>query len=219
MNRRTMVIGTAVLAAGVFGVGTLLVQQNQTPLDSAPVVSEGTPLIRSYAPIMGNEDAPVTIVEFFDPACEACRAFHPVVKEILDQYPGQVRVVLRYATFHEGSDEAMGILEAARLQGVFEPVLEALLDTQPQWANHGAPRINLAWDAAVAVGLDAQKARSDMQSAEIVKRIEQEHADVQTVRVTRTPTFFVDGRPLLQFGANELREMVRLQVEAKKNNA
>ena len=132
-----------------------------------------------------------------------------------DQYPEQVRVVLRYATFHDGSDEAVGILEAARLQGKFEPVLEALLDAQPQWANHGAPRIEMAWDAAVAVGLDAQTARSDMQSAEIVKRIEQDQADVQTVRVRQTPTFFVDGRPLLQFGADELREMVRLQVEAK----
>ena len=218
MNRRTMVIGTVAAAAGVFGVGALLVQQNPTPLDSAPVVSEDTPLIRSYASVMGNKDAPVTIVEFFDPACEACRAFHPVVKDILNQYPEQVRVVLRYATFHEGSDIAVGILEAARLQGVFEPVLEALLDAQPQWANHGAPRIDLAWEAAVAAGLDAQTARSDMQSAEIVKRIEQEQADVQTVQVRQTPAFFVDGRPLLQFGADELREMVRLQVEAKKNN-
>jgi len=218
MNRRTMVIGTVAAAAGLFGFGALLVQQNPTPLDSAPVVSEDTPLIRSYAPVMGNKDAPVTIVEFFDPACEACRAFHPVVKDILNQYPEQVRVVLRYATFHEGSDIAVGVLEAARLQGVFEPVLEALLDAQPQWANHGAPQIDLAWEAAVAAGLDAQTARSDMQSAEIVKRIEQEKADVQTVQVRQTPTFFVDGRPLLQFGADELREMVRLQVEAKKNN-
>ena len=108
------------------------------------------------------------------------------------------------------------MLEAARLQGVFEPVLEALLDAQPQWANHGAPRIDLAWDAAAAAGLDIDTAQSDMQSKEIVKRIEQEQADVQTVRVRQTPTFFVDGRPLLQFGADGLREMVRMQVEAKK---
>ena len=93
---------------------------------------------------MGEESAPVTIVEFFDPACEACRAFHPVVKSILDEHAGQVRVVLRYAAFHDGSDEAVKILEAARRQEVFEPVLEALLEVQPQWANHGAPRLDLA---------------------------------------------------------------------------
>lgn len=63
MNRRTLVLGTVAAAAGVFGVGALLVQQNQTAFDSAPVVSKDTLLTRSYAPIMGNKDAPVTIVE------------------------------------------------------------------------------------------------------------------------------------------------------------
>ena len=163
---------------------------------------------------MGEESAPVTIVEFFDPACEACRAFHPIVKGILDEHSGQVRVILRYAAFHKGSDEAVKILEAARLQNVFEPVMEALLDAQPLWASHGAPRIDLAWDAAVAAGLEVTAARAAMNDPEIIRRLEQDAEDVQVVRVRQTPTFFVDGRPLMRFGADELREMVRLQVEA-----
>lgn len=40
-------------------------------------------LMRSHSPILGQADAPVTIVEFFDPACEACRAFYPLTKRIL----------------------------------------------------------------------------------------------------------------------------------------
>ena len=43
----------------------------------------------------------------------------------------------------------------------------------------------------------------------------QDALDVETVRVRQTPTFFVDGRPLLDFGAKQLIEMVRLQVESK----
>ena len=164
---------------------------------------------------MGEPSAPVTIVEFFDPACEACRAFHPIVKSILDEHAGKVRVVLRYAAFHDGSDVAVKILEAARLQDVFEPVMEALLEVQPQWANHGAPQLDLAWDAAAAAGLDVTAARAAMDDPEIVRRLEQDTADIQAVGVRKTPTFFVDGRPLMRFGADELREMVRLQVEAK----
>ena len=215
MNRRTLVLGIAALAVGMFGIGAWIVQQNPSEPPAAPAVDEGTPLVRPYAPIMGEESAPVTIVEFFDPACEACRAFHPVVKSILDEHAGQVRVVLRYAAFHDGSDEAVKILEAARRQEVFEPVLEALLEVQPQWANHGAPRLDLAWDAAAAAGLDVTAARAAIDDPEIVRRLEQENADVQAVGVKQTPTFFVDGRPLLRFGADELREMVRLQVEAQ----
>lgn len=218
MNRRIVVLGTVATAALVFVVGALLVQKNQPQNEQAPVVAKDTPLIRSYAPVIGNKNAPVTIVEFFDPACEACRAFHPVVKGILEEHGDQVRVILRYATFHEGSDEAVKILEAARLQNVFEPVLEALLEAQPQWASHGAPRIELAWEAAVAAGLDLKQAQSDVQTDEIKQRLKQEQADVNTVRIRQTPTFFVDGRPLLEFGADELREMVRLQVKANNKD-
>ena len=63
--------------------------------------------------MFGPSEAPVTIVEFFDPSCEACRAFYPFVKNILTQYPDDVRLVLRYAAFHGGSDQAIGTLEAA----------------------------------------------------------------------------------------------------------
>ena len=215
MNKRTLVLGIVAAAVGIFGLGAWVVQQNQTEPLAAPIVSEGTPLLRPYSPIMGEESAPVTIVEFFDPACEACRAFHPVVKGILDEHAGQVRVVLRYAAFHDGSDEAVKILEAARLQNVFEPVMEALLEAQPQWANHGAPQLDLAWKAAEKAGLDVAAARTAMNDPEIVRRLEQDTADIQVVGVRQTPTFFVDGRPMMKFGADELREMVRLQVEAK----
>ena len=117
-------------------------------------------LVRDYSPSFGPADAPVTLVEFFDPSCEACRAYHPVVQEIRRQFPTQVRVVLRYTVFHEGSDEAVRILEAARMQDKFEPVLDALLEQQPGWAVHGSPEMDVAWEIAGAAGLDLEKAET-----------------------------------------------------------
>ncbi|MBX2835714.1 MAG: DsbA family protein [Gammaproteobacteria bacterium] len=217
MNRRGLVLGTVAVAVAIFGLGALMVQQNQAEPDAAIAVTEGTPLIRPYAPIIGDENAPVTIVEFFDPACEACRAFHPVVKDILKEHAGKVRVIVRYAAFHKGSDEAVKILEAARLQGIFEPILEALLSAQPKWASHGSPRIELAWDAAATAGLDVTAARAVMDSPEILRRLQQEQADIETIGVKQTPTFFVDGLPLRPFGADNLRKMVKSQVTASSS--
>ena len=56
----------------------------------APFMAPGsqTTLVRPHSPIMGRADAPVTIVEFFDPACETCRAFYPIVKKIMAEHPG-----------------------------------------------------------------------------------------------------------------------------------
>ena len=215
MNRRTLVIGTACLGVAVFLGGWLVLER--APSSPAEKVSPrgNSALVRPHSPILGPRSAPVTIVEFFDPACEACRAFHPVLGDIRKRYPNEVRIVMRYATFHDGSDVAVRILETARLQGVFEPVLEALLAAQPGWARHEGAVLDIAWEAAAGAGLDIDEARKTMSLPSIDATLAQDAADVETVGVARTPTFFVDGRPLLDFGARQLMDMVALQVEAK----
>jgi protein-disulfide isomerase len=234
MNRHLVVLGTVALALVVFFVGRSMVDQPTPPSivnvepvktnEAATATSEtliakkeapaGNALIRPYSPILGPENAPVTIVEFFDPACEACRAMHPTITEIRKQHPEKVRIIMRYAAFHDGSDIAVRILETARLQGVFEPVLIALLETQPQWANHSGAKLDIAWEAAKIAGLDIEKARQQMNSAEIDNVLTQDAADIETINVRQTPTFFVDGLPLLEFGAEQLMEMVRNRVES-----
>ncbi|WP_268932216.1 DsbA family protein [Mesorhizobium microcysteis] len=167
---------------------------------------------------MGPPDAPVTIVEFFDPSCEACRAFHPLVKNILAQYPDDVRVVFRYAAFHDGSDQAVGIIEAARRQDLFVPVLEALLDAQPEWAIHGNPNLDRAWQAAAAAGLDLERAREDATTAEVAAVLRQDTSDVDALGVRQTPTFFVNGKSLQSFGPQQLIDLVSAEVRSARES-
>ena len=103
MNRRLLVIATLALAAAVFA-GAWLMLERSAPTAVVAAPPAGSALIRPHSPVLGPEDAPVTIVEFFDPACEACRAFHPVLADIRRQHPDEVRIVMRYAAFHDGSD-------------------------------------------------------------------------------------------------------------------
>ncbi|WP_439814244.1 DsbA family protein [Zavarzinia sp. CC-PAN008] len=209
MNRRFLVIATAVLAVVLFG-GAFFFADRLRP--GASVTEEV--LVRPHAVVLGPVAAPVTIVEFLDPACEACRAFHPIVKQIMATFPTKVRVVVRYAALHQGSDQAVRLLEAARLQNRFEPVLEALFESQPQWANHGAPNLALAWQAAERAGLDLVRARADGGSAAITAVLEQDKADLRTVGVRATPTFFVNGQELTDFGAQQLFDLVKAKVDA-----
>lgn len=140
------------------------------------------------------------------------------MKQIREKFPDSVQVVLRYTAFHKGSDEAVRILETARLQGVFEPVLEAILEAQPKWAAHGNPNLGIAWDAARAAGLDIEKARRDMLMPDITAILNQEMADVKNVGVQKTPTFFVNGKPLPSFGAEQLYKLVHEEVESARNS-
>lgn len=188
-------------------------------LGATQLMLEGSAYERTYSPVVGAVNAPVTIVEFFDPSCEACRGFYPVVKNILDEFPGQVRLVLRYATFHQGSEEIVRMLEASRLQGVFEPVLEVLLNRQPEWAIHGNPRLDKAWGFAEQAGLNVDAARKAMFSDEINQILVQEKKDIKSLKVRQTPTFYVNKKPLSKFGGQELYDQVRAEVEAAKSTS
>lgn len=213
MTKRMIVISTAMIAIAVFAAAGFFYDRYDTERQIRAAASASNHFVRPHSPIIGPPDAPVTIVEFFDPSCEACRAFYPVVKQILARFPKDVRLVIRYTPFHKGSDEAIKILETARTQSLFEPVLEALLATQPTWAVHGDPNLDKAWEAAGTAGLDLARARRDMSRPEIDEVLRQDTADIQAADVKGTPTFFVNEKPLPSFGAQQLYDLVLSEVE------
>ncbi len=213
MTRRMIMLLAAGLILGGFALASAIYKQTDANLKTQSASELSGVLVRPHSPVIGPADAPVTIVEFFDPSCETCRAFYPIVKKILADNPKDVRLILRYAPFHEGSVEAVQILETARLQNKFEPVLEALYAAQPAWAIHGAPNLSVAWDAARAAGLDINRARSDMSKPAIDAALKQDIEDIKAVKLSRTPTFFVNSKPLLAFGPEQLIELVRSEVE------
>lgn len=212
MTRRSTVLLVVALSIAAFALGVAFYKSGE-PLQSS-IPSESTQFIRPHSPVIGKPDAKVTIVEFFDPSCESCRAFYPYVKQILGKFPEDVRLVMRYMPLHKGSDEAVRILEAARLQNLFEPVLEALLRAQPSWARHDAPDLSVAWDAAGQAGLDVAKAQRDKPRAEVFEILSQDMKDATALNVRGTPTFFVNGKSLPEFHPNELHKLVLSEVEA-----
>lgn len=199
-----------VLAA--FGLGAWLYQQRVQNSQMDKVSQQQSRLVRMHSPVLGPQSAPVTIVEFFDPACETCRAFYPVVKELMARYPNDVRLVIRYAPFHQGSDQVVLLLEAARRQNLYVPVLEAVLAAQPQWADHGRPDIRIAFQAAEQAGLDMARAIEDAQKPEVAAVLRQDIEDLTALEVTRTPTFLVNGRGLPSFGREQLTALVAEEV-------
>jgi len=219
MNRRNLILSVLALGAVGFGGAALYVTRSAPTPDVEPVAPEkAEALTRPYSPVLGPDNAAVTIVEFFDPACEACRAFHPIVKDIMSEHGNSVRVVIRYTAFHgDDSDTAIRVLEAARMQGIFEPVLNAILREQPRWAAHGSMRPNLVLDIAAKAGLDREAARGQMLAPQTTAIINQDRADVETMGVRQTPTFFVNGQPLDPFSEAELRRVVAAEVAAKQS--
>ncbi|KQP14809.1 thioredoxin domain-containing protein [Pseudorhodoferax sp. Leaf267] len=212
-RRTTTVLITAIVALIAFAAAVLLYQRHTRQQAAEQAGAQQSVMVRAHSPVLGPANAPVTIVEFFDPACEACRAFHPYVKQILAAHPRDVRLVVRYTPFHQqASVVGVRILEAARAQGRFEPVLQALMDGQPVWANHGTPDPDRAWEFARAAGLDLERARAHVATGAADALLQKDMADVQAVGVRATPTFFVNGAPLREVDPRVLAEQVNAAV-------
>ena len=213
MNTRKLLALAVLLILGLaFYFGMDAYRDRTQAEQDTRVAVEGSRLVRMHTPIIGPQNAPVTIVELFDPACETCRAFYPIVKQIMAQHPDKVRLALRYAPFHHGSDQVVKLIEAARKQGLYTPVLEALLAAQPEWADHAAPNIGIAFEAAARAGLDMERARQDMETPEIQAVLAQDIEDLTALQVSKTPTFFVNGRSLPSFGPEQLARLVAEEV-------
>ncbi len=174
--------------------------------------------IRDHSPTLGSDDAKVYIVEFMDPACETCAAFSPFVKKIMAANPGKIKLVLRYAPFHDGADSFVKILEAARMQGKYWETLEVMFKTQHIWASHGNWQPQKLWEVLPRAGVDIEQIKKDMHDPAIAKIIAQDMADVKALNVQKTPGYFVNGKPLQVFGYKQLQQLIQSELDAQYPN-
>lgn len=210
---RRILIASALLLFGAAVVTALVYHSKPVPPQAQPdarpaALADPSALVRFHSPSIGEPTAKVHIVEFFDPACATCRDFYPFVKSLMDAHPGRIRLSVRYAPFHRGSDEVVKMLEAARRQGKYWPALEAILATQPRWVVNHTARAELAWPALEGLGLDLARLKADMSSQELAQIIRQDLEDAAKLGVDKTPEFFVNGRPMPRFGYEELKGLV-----------
>lgn len=174
--------------------------------------------VREHSQTLGSDDAKVYLVEFMDPACETCAAFSPFVKKIMADHPGKIRLVLRYAPFHDGADYFVKILEAAGRQGKFWETLDVLYKSQPYWASHHNPQPARAWRFIPQAGVDTSRIEKEMFDPAIEKIIEQDLADARALNVKKTPGFFVNGKPLQTFGYQQLQDLILSEIRAHYPN-
>ena len=191
------------------GIAWITIQQVPVNTRSHTVIA----LASEHAPTMGSPDARVHIVEFLDPACGTCAMFYPMVKQWLKEAPDKLRLSVRHVPFHSGVDYVVQILEASREQGKYWETLEALLMTQRQWVTNHVVQPDRVLPAIASVGLDVERLTADMNSPEVLARIEQDQEDAITLKVSATPEYFVNGRPLPSFGQQQLLDLVREELE------
>jgi protein-disulfide isomerase len=139
--------------------------------------------------VLGNPEAPVTVIEYGDFECPYCAAAAPVLKQLVEESDGRVRLVFRHfplAGNHPHALTAALAAEAAGAQGAFWPMHDLLFARQDRLSDVAlqAYAEELGLDGALVVGESAQQF-----AAKVAADFEQGLAD----EVAGTPTVVVDG--------------------------
>jgi len=143
----------------------------------------------------GNPDATITLVEYSDFQCPACSSAYPIVKQLSETFPDELRVVYRHyplRSIHPQAQLAAQASEAAAMQGKFWDMHDALFNTQTTWANSPDAETFFA-QLAESIGLDVDQFKTDMNSKDALAAVNEDAKSGNSANIPGTPTFFLQG--------------------------
>lgn len=168
------------------------------------------------SPSRGPSDAAITVVEWADFECPACRAASPSLEAVLAQNP-DVRFVFKNFPLdvHPNAEQAARAAVAADLQGKFWEMHHLLFETEPPLTKE---RI---FELAKKVGLDLGRFEKDMRSEVVADRVRRDKKQGEAADLRGTPTVYINGR-LFDYStdmAKDLEAWFALERKLKPANA
>lgn len=173
--------------------------------------------------INGPAEAKVTFIVYDDIQCPYCAQFQPIINEVLAQFPEDARLVFRHwpLSFHDKAALSAQALEAAGRQGKFFEMVDTLYAKQSEWSQKTPQEYeSYVKEIADSLGLDTTQFATDLNSTEIVEKIqaETEKSNLLGSQLSQaygtgfgTPTVLINGTPYLQQRSVELlSSIVRL---------
>ena len=200
----------AVGAAGALAIALFLSSGEAEPTTAAdaPATFDAS----GGGQTLGAENPAVTLVEYGDYECPHCADFHHIVSELMRRMPNELALEFHHYPLPVGPNSMPASLaaEAAGEQGRYWEMHDMIFESQRQWT--GRPDgADIFTSMAGQLGMDTEQFRRDMQSEEIARRVVQDKLRGNALRITGTPTFFINGRRLdyLPQSADEFEAVIR----------
>lgn len=199
MKGETKVLfGLGLLTIIVFvGAALLLGKTSSSNNSNQSPKADASLLVRKNSHMTASESAKVTVVEFGDYQCPACKAAYPITKEMLRDYGSKVDFVFRNFPLsqHQNAQIAAEAAEAAGAQGKFWEMHDRLYETQDIWAESSTP-LDIFIKYAGELGLNTDKFKSDVEKNAYSSIINSDQNDGLGLGINSTPTFFVNGKKI-----------------------
>jgi protein-disulfide isomerase len=191
--------GVIVVVILVF-VGIFALTGKKSSNGSGGSGSAGTPTQH----IEGQGSTGVTLTEYGDYECPFCGQFYPVVKQVQTEFNDQIFVQFRnfpLVSIHQNAFAGARAAEAAALQNKFWQMHDLLYEQQTQWSGASDPT-TLFNQYAKALGLNVTQFKADYASSKVNDSINADTAAGNKLKITGTPSFFLDGKQIQVGQAN-----------------
>ena len=146
--------------------------------------------------IVGPENAKVTLTEFGDFQCPACKSYFPIVSQIKLDYADKIKFQFRHyplVQIHPNAFLGSRAAEAAGKQNKFFEMHDMLYENQDTWSASSNPTPILE-GYATQLGLNVDQFKSDMNSSPVADVINADAKAAQGLGATSTPTFVINGK-------------------------
>jgi protein-disulfide isomerase len=199
--------------------GKYLFRGEMSDMTKDPLAESRAQIQMKDAPSLGERTAAVTLVEYSDFECPVCRSLHDVLRGLLPNYAGKVRVVFKDFPLEQLHPWARTAAIAGRCAYQQKPqafwkMYDLIYDNQEiiSAANAWTKMVDYAGQS----GLDADAFKSCMASPEAGEAVNASRANGQQLEVSSTPTIFVNGRRLVGADARLLEQYINYELAQQK---
>lgn len=206
-----IVIGvSSILFLTFFTILVIVSKQNSQKAVTVALSSSGW--------VRGDEKAPVTIAEFSDLQCPACKAYKPMIDQALSEFSGKVKLLYKHFPLpsHKNGIPAAKAAEAAGSQGKFWEMHDLLFEKQDEWAILNAADINEKLVSyAKELKLDEEKFKKDLEDKKLEEKITSQKDEGAGLGVNATPTFYINSQKVENLPPSypELKKLIEKYVK------
>jgi protein-disulfide isomerase len=201
--------------------GRYLIRGEISDLTTDPLADTVKKIQTAGAPVLGNPNAPITLVEYSDFECPVCRNLHDALRGLLPNYP-QVKVIFKdypIDVIHPWARTAALAARCAYLQDpkAFWKMYDLIYDGQDLISASNA--YDKMLDFAGKVGLNQDTFKSCMSSPQAAQEVDASIANANLLEVRSTPTVFVNGRRIVGADARIIQQYLDYEVAQLKSGS
>jgi protein-disulfide isomerase len=206
------VVGLIIL--GLFGFIIYSTQQKkaeQERIANTPVTISDTGWTKG-----ATASAKVTLVEYADFQCPACQQNAPIVAQLVEEYPEDVKFVFKHfplSSIHKNAVVAGVAAEAAGKQNMFWEMHDMLFEKQSEWSGLGASEVKEKFvEYAQVLGINTDTFRRDLDDKSLAEKVNTQQSEGINLGVMGTPTFFANGKRVQASGYEGLKALIETEL-------